>query len=330
MDVSEAGRLGRRLLDEHGLHDWTIAFDRAKRRAGVCRPGRRQIGLSAPLTSIHPEREVRDTILHEIAHALVGTQHGHDDVWRAMASRIGCSGERCSSEDAPSIDGDWVGTCPAGHRRTRHRRPERPSSCTTCAPGFDVTHLLSWTYRGQAAPMLPGYRAELERITRSVPVREQAGPGGAGGPGADRRAGTQVRRRRRHADQARADPLPPAGRWLGPHRALLDGRARLRLTGCARCPQIAEPLWRRRCRAASVGACRNLEDVDRARLASTPRAGVGPGGHRPWQSSRRSSRSCRRATRPRLVATRPRSRHAPTASTASASGAHASPHEPEP
>ena len=180
MDLSEAGRLGRRLLDEHGLHDWTIAFDRAKRRAGVCRPGAREIGLSAPLTSIHPESEVRDTILHEIAHALVGTRHGHDEVWRAMATRIGCSGERCSSEDAPGIDGDWVGTCPAGHRRTRHRRPERPSSCTTCAPGFDVTHLLSWTYRGEAVPMLPGYRAELERITRAAPVREQAvrvGPG---------------------------------------------------------------------------------------------------------------------------------------------------------
>ena len=34
MDLSEAARLGRRLLDEHGLHDWTIAFDQALRRAG--------------------------------------------------------------------------------------------------------------------------------------------------------------------------------------------------------------------------------------------------------------------------------------------------------
>ena len=133
MDLNEAARLGRRLLDEHGLPDWILVFDRAKRRAGVCRPARKKIGLSGPLTAIHPEDEVRDTILHEIAHALVGPQHGHDQVWRATALRIGCSGQRCSSADAPRVEGDWVGTCPAGHRKTRHRRPERVSACGTCS-----------------------------------------------------------------------------------------------------------------------------------------------------------------------------------------------------
>ena len=176
MDLNDAARLGRRLLDEHGLHDWTVVFDRAKRRAGVCRPGRKEIGLSAQLTAIHPEAEVRDTILHEVAHALVGPRHGHDEVWRAMALRIGCTGQRCSSVDAPRLDGDWVGTCSAGHRRTRHRRPERPSSCATCSPTFDVAHLLTWTYRGEPAPMLPGYRAELERLRNPEPRRTTTAP----------------------------------------------------------------------------------------------------------------------------------------------------------
>ncbi|MFC6287592.1 SprT-like domain-containing protein [Nocardioides sp. GCM10027113] len=164
MDLNEAARLGRWLLDEHGLHDWSLVFDRAKRRAGVCRAGRRQIGLSGPLTEIHPEAEVRDTLLHEIAHALVGPRHGHDEVWRATALRIGCSGSRCSSEDAPAIEGDWVGTCPAGHRITAHRRPARPKACRRCATTFDPAHLFSWTHRGRPAPMLPGYVAELARI----------------------------------------------------------------------------------------------------------------------------------------------------------------------
>ena len=164
MDLSVARELGRDLLDEHGLADWSLVFDRAKRRAGICRYARKEIGLSGPLTALHPEAEVRDTILHEIAHALVGARHGHDDVWRATALRIGCSGRRCSSRDAPAIEGGWVGTCAAGHRVTRHRRPERPSSCRQCSSTFDAAHLLTWTHRGVPAPMTAGYRAELARI----------------------------------------------------------------------------------------------------------------------------------------------------------------------
>ena len=55
-----------------------VAYDSAKRRAGVCRFATQTLGLSAPLTTLHSEVEVRDTILHEIAHALVGPRHGHD------------------------------------------------------------------------------------------------------------------------------------------------------------------------------------------------------------------------------------------------------------
>lgn len=171
MELDEARVLGRRLLDRHGLGDWSLVFDRAKRRAGICRSGRREIGLSAPLTLLHPEAEVRDTLLHEIAHALVGPQHGHDEAWRRTALRIGCSGERCSSADAPRIEGDWVGLCPAGHRTTRHRRPERPASCRRCAGTFSVDHLFSWTHRGRQVPMSSGYEQALERLRRPEPER---------------------------------------------------------------------------------------------------------------------------------------------------------------
>ncbi len=163
MDLDAARRLGRELLDQHGLADWTLVLDRAKARAGVCRHASRQIGLSAPLTALHQEAEVRDTILHEIAHALVGPRHGHDAVWRATAQRIGSSGRRCTDPETPRVEGDWVGTCAAGHRITRHRRPTRPGSCAECSPRFSAGHLLTWTYRGEAAPMTAQYRAELAR-----------------------------------------------------------------------------------------------------------------------------------------------------------------------
>jgi predicted SprT family Zn-dependent metalloprotease len=173
VDLREAERLARGLMAEHGLTGWTLAFDRAKRRAGICRFDRREIGLSAPLTALHTEAEVRDTVLHEIAHALVGARHGHDAVWRATARRIGCSGERCVSRDAPELEGAWVGVCPAGHRVTRHRRPDRPAACRRCGPTFDLAHLIAWTHHGRPVPMSPAYDAQLRRIR----ARAEAGPG---------------------------------------------------------------------------------------------------------------------------------------------------------
>ena len=184
MDPQIAVAMARRLMREHGIDGWTVRLDRAKTRAGVCRFGIRQIGLSAPLTRLHSEEEVRDTILHEIAHALVGPEHGHDATWRAQALAIGSTGERCVTEDAPRLQGDWVGTCPAGHVVHRHRRPQRVRSCSRCTPGrFDPAVILEWTLRGRPAPMLPAYRRELEAIrVHYAAARGASAPSRVAGP----------------------------------------------------------------------------------------------------------------------------------------------------
>lgn len=179
MEITAALTLGRRLLREHGLGDWSIRTDRAKTRAGVCRFGTHTISLSAALTHLHDEAEVRDTILHEIAHALVGPFHGHDDVWRAKAVEIGCSGERTVPSTAPRVEGPWRGVCPQGHVSTRHRRPTRVLSCSTCQSTFDSGSVISWTYRGRRVAMGQAYRAELEALAGLVgaaPSRETAMP----------------------------------------------------------------------------------------------------------------------------------------------------------
>lgn len=164
MDLRDAYALAEHLLEVHGLSGWTVEFDSAKRRAGVCRFATRTIGLSAPLTTVHPETEVRDTILHEIAHALVGPRHGHDRAWRETALAIGCSGQRCTPADAPRPEAPWLGVCPAGHTTDRHRRPERVMTCRHCSSRFDLTYVFSWTHHGRPAAMHPNYVAELERL----------------------------------------------------------------------------------------------------------------------------------------------------------------------
>jgi predicted SprT family Zn-dependent metalloprotease len=190
VDVERAVALAEGLLAEHGLAGWTVVLDRARTRAGACRADRREIGLSAPLTALHPEAEVRDTVLHEIAHALVGPHHGHDAVWRAAARRIGGSGERTSS--APRPEGPWRGTCPAGHTTTRHRRPVRVVACGRCGRSFDPANVLRWTLRGAEVPleaMTPAYRREWAGL-RSAPAPASA-PEAA--PAPDLPVGTVVR-----------------------------------------------------------------------------------------------------------------------------------------
>jgi len=89
--------LAAELFAKHNMADWSFAFDRATQRVGSCCHTDRTITLAYEFARQAPEEELRETLLHEIAHALVGPRHNHDDVWRAQALAIGCSGQRCCS-----------------------------------------------------------------------------------------------------------------------------------------------------------------------------------------------------------------------------------------
>lgn len=168
MDLSEVRRLGLALIAEHGLDGWRLELDRARRRAGVCRYDRSVIGLSAPLMRLYDEAEVRETILHEIAHALAGARAGHGPRWRAIARRIGSTGARCIDDDAPRVPGAWVGRCDwCGYTVELYRRPQRVRFCTDCWPGPNGhDHVLEWTFKGETVPMHPAYVAELAQVRR--------------------------------------------------------------------------------------------------------------------------------------------------------------------
>ena len=55
---------------------------------------------------------ITDTILHEIAHALVGPRHGHNAIWRQKAREIGCTAMRCHNLTFSAAK--WMMMCPNG------------------------------------------------------------------------------------------------------------------------------------------------------------------------------------------------------------------------
>ncbi|MCD4550108.1 SprT-like domain-containing protein [Schaalia sp. lx-260] len=168
MDLDAARRLARSVMDAHGLSEWDFSFDRARRRAGACHHQRKKITLSRVLTLLYEPATVREVVLHEVAHALVGAHHGHDQVWRDVARRIGAPPKASLPAYLPAPEPSWVGTCPrCGMQKFLYRSPQRVASCGACSPGsFSSDVILEWTFRG--LPRQPGrtYLNEMRRLRR--------------------------------------------------------------------------------------------------------------------------------------------------------------------
>ena len=150
MRLDDARRLALDLMREHltvvMVHPgespriggpWTFAFDRSVSRFGCCKFGKRKITLSKKLTELNDESDVRDTILHEIAHAIAGWEAHHGPKWKAVAKRIGAKPERCfSTDDVVTPPSKYVGYCAhdncTGHLRNRLTVRARSAACGKC------------------------------------------------------------------------------------------------------------------------------------------------------------------------------------------------------
>ena len=139
MNLYVARDLARTLMARHGLTGWAFRFDHARRRFGSCSTVRKRITLSRPLTLLNEEAEVRDTILHEIAHALAPGD-GHGRAWKAACVRVGAKPVRCYTEatvvSPPRRAAPYQVGCPrCGWWQDRHRLTREKLVCRGCRTG---------------------------------------------------------------------------------------------------------------------------------------------------------------------------------------------------
>lgn len=95
----QAQKLALDLMLEYGLihNGWTFRIDKGGvHRYGSCSWTRKEItlGLAFVTNPGAPAEAIRDTILHEIAHALCPPGSGHSQIWRDKCLDVGAHPER--------------------------------------------------------------------------------------------------------------------------------------------------------------------------------------------------------------------------------------------
>lgn len=135
------------MLEHLEDRDWSFGFDNGRRRAGLCSYTDKKITVSKYLSLVHSIDDVRQTMLHEIAHALCGPKEGHSKKWLATAKKIGYRNETYTGDEIAKEFAPYRGLCPSGHQHYRYQKPKRLYSCHLCAKGFNKAYLIDWFAR---------------------------------------------------------------------------------------------------------------------------------------------------------------------------------------
>lgn len=192
MDLRAAQSLAVDLMVKHGLaaKGWIFSWDHARTRYGYASYRRKLISLSKPLTRVNEEPQVRDTILHEIAHALCGPGTGHGRLWKVMAHSIGARPETCGA--GVGVKGRYRGTCAdCGKDMYRFKRPRN----RFLEKGYHVecrrrgkTGRLSWfdtrtnMHLGVVKAYTPEPPREIQPVPESIAAKQVAPATNTGTP----------------------------------------------------------------------------------------------------------------------------------------------------
>jgi hypothetical protein len=148
----------KRLLEEHGLTGWTVAFESTISRGGQCKHDKKVIGYGVPFMLYATKEQRMNTVLHEVAHATVGPGHGHNAVWKRQFKKLGGNGKAISEYPAEIYtfkNFAWLSSCPTCKAVTgAEQAPDTVWGCAKCPKTVPAKErLLVWSkVTGVVAP----------------------------------------------------------------------------------------------------------------------------------------------------------------------------------
>ena len=117
-------------LTHFNLNDWKITFDYAKKRAGACIYSTKELSFSVYFLRNSSDFDKKDTLLHEIAHAIVGPNQGHNNTWKKKALSIGCSGKIYHTFNFSNAN--WIKYCSKNCWEQHSYRRKQNLVCKIC------------------------------------------------------------------------------------------------------------------------------------------------------------------------------------------------------
>lgn len=140
MQYKQVRNLALDLMKKNNLVGWIIKFNNAKRACGICLYDKKIISFSRYYVLLNNYEDIKNTILHEIAHALSPFGSHHNKIWKRKAMEIGCKAERIN-HNAIMPEGKYKYYCKrCGEKTGTHRKLKGPRACKLCCIKYNSGH----------------------------------------------------------------------------------------------------------------------------------------------------------------------------------------------
>ena len=135
MEMSDAKVLGDSYLKGFKLDNWKIKFQNKYHILATCYHAPAQvIKLSKWYVKSNSSNEISKTLLHEIAHALVGSGLGHGNTWSEKAKEIGIINPSAHRDESTfnRPESNYTGKCNCPTKFKGQKKRKSNGFCSVC------------------------------------------------------------------------------------------------------------------------------------------------------------------------------------------------------